>query len=85
LDPRFAGSNLVEDDGFLRAIKISSTSSFGGEVKPSAPSRKILRNVKKPFEVEAKTLHNAKFIIYFASSSCFANRCSTGRTAKELW
>jgi hypothetical protein len=31
-----AGSNPVKDDGFLRAIKIRSTTSFGGEVKPTA-------------------------------------------------
>jgi hypothetical protein len=30
LDPRFAGSNPAEDDAFLRAIKIRSTTSFGG-------------------------------------------------------
>jgi hypothetical protein len=42
------GSELAEGDGFLRAIKIDSTASFGGEVKPSAP-RKIL-HVKNPFE-----------------------------------
>jgi hypothetical protein len=29
LDPRFAGSNLTEDDGLLRAINISSTISIG--------------------------------------------------------
>jgi hypothetical protein len=33
---------------FLRAIKIRSTTSFGGEVKPSIPCRKILRHVKGP-------------------------------------
>jgi hypothetical protein len=37
LDPRFVGSNLAEDSGFLRVIKIRSTASFGGEVKPSVP------------------------------------------------
>jgi hypothetical protein len=36
---------------FLRAIKIRSTTSFGEEVKPSAPCRKILRHVKNPFKV----------------------------------
>jgi hypothetical protein len=41
LDPRFAGSNPAEDDGFLRVIKIRSTTSFGGEVKPSAPCRRF--------------------------------------------
>jgi hypothetical protein len=34
LDARLAGSNLTEDDEFLRVIKIRSTISFGGEVKP---------------------------------------------------
>jgi hypothetical protein len=35
----------------LRAIRILSMTSFGEEVKPSAPCRKILRHVKNPFEV----------------------------------
>jgi hypothetical protein len=35
-------------DGFLRAIKISNTPSFGWEVKPEIPCRKILRHVKDP-------------------------------------
>jgi hypothetical protein len=30
------GSNLAKDNGFLREIKICSTTSFGGEVKPLA-------------------------------------------------
>jgi hypothetical protein len=33
----------------LIAIKIRSTTSFGGEVKPSAPCRKILRQVKERY------------------------------------
>jgi hypothetical protein len=41
LDPRFTGSNTVEGDGFLMAIKIRSTTSFGGEVNPSVPCRNI--------------------------------------------
>jgi hypothetical protein len=48
LDSRFEGSNPAEDDGFLRAIKICSTTSFGGEVKPSASCLKILQHVKYP-------------------------------------
>jgi hypothetical protein len=47
LDPKFASSNPAEDDAFLRAIKIRSTTSFGEEMKPSVPCRKILRHVKK--------------------------------------
>ena len=34
LVPKFAGSNPAEAIGFLRAKKILSTPSFGGEVKP---------------------------------------------------
>jgi hypothetical protein len=30
-----------EGDGFLRVIKIRSTTSFGGEVKPSVPCRRF--------------------------------------------
>jgi hypothetical protein len=45
LDPRFAGSNTAEDDEFVMAIKIRSTTSFGGEVKSSVPCRKILRRI----------------------------------------
>jgi hypothetical protein len=52
--PKVRGLNPGRGDGFLRAIKIRSTSSFGGEVKPEAPCRKILRNVKKPFQVWKK-------------------------------
>jgi hypothetical protein len=45
------GSYPVEGNGFLRTIKISSIPSFGGEVKLSAPSHKILRHVKEPIKV----------------------------------
>jgi hypothetical protein len=31
----------TEGDGFLRVIKIRSTTSFGGEVKPSVPRRRF--------------------------------------------
>jgi hypothetical protein len=52
LGPRFSGSNPAEDDGFLRAIKFQSILSFGGEVKPETPCRKILRHVKDPLRYE---------------------------------
>jgi hypothetical protein len=35
-------------DGFLSAIQIRSKFSFGCEVKPEVPRRKILRRVKDP-------------------------------------
>jgi hypothetical protein len=46
LDRRFAGSNPDQDDGFLRAIKIRSTLSFGKKEKPSITRSKILLHVK---------------------------------------
>jgi hypothetical protein len=38
-------------DGFLRAIKIISTPSFGWEVKAEVPCRKMLRHFKDPRDV----------------------------------
>jgi hypothetical protein len=56
LDPRFAGSNPAESGGFLKTIKIRSTSSFGGKVKPSAPFRnKFLWQVKIPLRYDRGT------------------------------
>jgi len=40
LVPKFVSSNPAEAVGFLRAKKILSTPSFGGEVKPSVPCRR---------------------------------------------
>jgi hypothetical protein len=56
LDLRFAGSNPVQDDGFLRAIKIRSTTSFGGNVTPSVPCRKSLQHVKETYKYERDIL-----------------------------
>jgi hypothetical protein len=39
--PKVASSIPAEVDGFLRVIKIRSTTSFGGEVKPSVPCRRF--------------------------------------------
>jgi hypothetical protein len=44
--PKVRGFELGHSDGFLRAIKIRSTPSFGWEVKPEVPCRKVLRHVK---------------------------------------
>jgi hypothetical protein len=66
LDPRFVVSNSVEIDRFLRAIKIHSMHSFGGEVKPSSPCQQIFQHVKNPFQVRTKILSKAKLIISFA-------------------
>jgi hypothetical protein len=49
-------------NGFLIATKILSTTSIGGEVKPTAPCRKILRYVKEPWGVAYETdISSAKF------------------------
>jgi hypothetical protein len=40
--PKVRGFKAGRGDGFLRAIKIRSTSSFGWELKPEVPCRKIL-------------------------------------------
>jgi hypothetical protein len=50
--PKVRGFKPGRGHGFLRAIKIRSMSSFGGEVNPSAPCRKNLRHVKEPYEYE---------------------------------
>jgi hypothetical protein len=53
LDPRFAGSNPAEDDGFLRVIKIRSTIS----TKFSRRSHVVdLRHVKGPYKHERDVL-----------------------------
>jgi hypothetical protein len=44
--PKVCGSKPGQGNGFLRAIKICSTPSFTGEVKPEAPCCKILGRVK---------------------------------------
>jgi hypothetical protein len=44
--PKGCGVEPGQGDGFLRATKIHSTSSFGWEGKPEVPCRKILHHVK---------------------------------------
>jgi hypothetical protein len=45
----FTGPNSAKDDGFLWAIKIGSTTSFGGEVKllASCHRHKVSQHVKR--------------------------------------
>jgi hypothetical protein len=49
--PKVRGVRPSVGVGFLTTIKISITPYLGGEVKSSAPCRKILRHVKNPFKV----------------------------------
>jgi hypothetical protein len=48
--PKGRGFEPSQGDGFLRAIKIRSTTSFGWEAKPKVPSHKILRHHEVPRE-----------------------------------
>jgi hypothetical protein len=45
--PKGRGFKPGRGGGFLRAVKIRSTTSFGWEVKPEVHCRKILRHVKE--------------------------------------
>jgi hypothetical protein len=63
---QFADSNRAEEDEFLKAIKIRSLTSFGGEVKPSAPCRKILPlpSMRQIFRWQHSREFLAKFLLH---------------------
>jgi hypothetical protein len=73
LDPISRVQTRLTTTDFLRAIKVSSTASFGGQVKPSAPCRRFtacwsnLRVWKRYFVGKIRTFPSP-------SSSCFATR-----------
>jgi hypothetical protein len=75
LHPRFAGLNPAEGNGFLRTIKIHSTISFDGEVKPSAPCHKILWHTKDPLRYDRDTGRQNLVTISRPVSPRFATRC----------
>jgi hypothetical protein len=52
LDPKFAGSNPAEDDGFSRAIEIRNKTFFGRELKPSADVARFRGTLKIPAEYD---------------------------------
>jgi hypothetical protein len=64
--------------GFLRVIKIRSTPSFGWEVKPEVPCRKILRHVKDPLRYFRYSNRQ-----YFSVISVFIN-CTVALQALTL-
>jgi hypothetical protein len=49
-EPKVCRLKTGRGDGFLKAIKIHDTPSFGGEIKPEAQCRKILQHVKELYE-----------------------------------
>jgi hypothetical protein len=61
IGPKVRWFKPCRDVGFLRAIKVRSTPSFGGEVKPEAPCHNILRYVKNYLQVWTRILLKAKF------------------------
>jgi hypothetical protein len=81
LDPRVVGSNPAEGDGFLREIKIRSTTSFGGEIKPSVPCHDILWHVKDPYsmkEILVSKIHGHQVFPALYQVSLLG-------TAREVW
>jgi hypothetical protein len=67
--------NLTEDDGFLMTIKTLRMTSFGGEVTPAVPSRKILGNVKEPYKYENKYFVGKIHGYFSPRFSCLVTRC----------
>jgi hypothetical protein len=55
--PKGRGFKSVQDDGYLRAIKIHSTPSFGSEVKLEVPCPKILRHVRHLLTYQRYSIH----------------------------
>jgi hypothetical protein len=68
LNPRFAGSNLTEDNGFLRVIKIHSITSFTEEIKLLVSCHMICGMLKNAMGMKESS-H------FWPSFSCFATRC----------
>jgi hypothetical protein len=85
LDPKVCGFKSGWSDRFLRAIKVRSTASFQGQVKPGCPCCKILRHVKNYLQVWKQIFRKAKSIISFARFSCLLLEVSVGRITRDLW
>jgi hypothetical protein len=73
--PKGRGFKPRRGDGFLRAIKVRSTPSFGWEVKPEVPCRKFF---------DVSDTEYAKFSL-LRPFLLLAPDVSSGRTASELW
>jgi hypothetical protein len=82
---KFCGFKPGRSDGFLRAIKILSTTSFGREVKPSAPCRKILRQVKITSKCEQRYFEGQIYHFLHQVTSVLLLDDSDGRIVRELW
>jgi hypothetical protein len=83
LDSRFAGSNPIKNDEFLRETKIRSTTSFRGEVKPAVlccRSYGMLKNTTSVKEILRG--QNSTFIRHILPASLLDG---TSNVARELW
>jgi hypothetical protein len=69
-------------DGLWRPIKIRSTPSFGWEVKPEVPCRKILRYVKDPLTYLRYWIRKIKCFVHSSSS---LQNVFDGTTCREFW
>jgi hypothetical protein len=63
-------------------IKVCSTPSFGWEVKPEVPCRKILRHVKDPLRYFRYWYEKFSLLLPFL---ILAPDVSAGRNTRELW
>jgi hypothetical protein len=77
--PNGRGFKPGRGDGFLRVIKFRSTTSFGLEVKPSAPCREIFRNVEDPLRYDRETyLQTSRaFLVKFIPASLLGVSAAT--------
>jgi hypothetical protein len=82
--PKVHGSKPGGWWNFQGAIRIRSTPSFGGEVNPAVPCRKILWRVKEPYEYERDT-SQAKFSIFLAVFVLLRCYMTAGAIFRELW
>jgi hypothetical protein len=73
-----------QGDGCLRAIKISRTPFFGGDVRPEAPCRKILWHVENHFEYEQRYFEEHIHNFHRDVPPDLLLDYSAGRIAREL-
>jgi hypothetical protein len=68
IGPKVRGLEPVRGWGIFKGDNSPNRASFGEEVKPSDPCRKIFRHVKNPSKYK-HILRKAKFVISFGSST----------------
>jgi hypothetical protein len=85
MDPKFAYSNLAVDEGFLWAIKIHSTTAFGGEVKLLDSCHKICSMLKNTMRI--KEIHHRQNSVGISCqvSPALLLESLLPRIARDLW